>query len=141
MENKSSSIPKACACAEVGGKLFGVSSRVKDFEVISLDDHPSHKHMALVVACGSDGAVRLWSLAIEAFEDRRAAPSKQCSNIPTPSQEGKLLGAYETGNRITCMIAFLMQKPEDPAVMSDFELEEDEGNGVEGESSSDEAEE
>jgi protein MAK11 len=142
-EDKSDSIPKACACAQVGGKLSGISGRVKDFEILGLHDHPSHKDISLIVACGSDGAVRVWSLGAGALENPKstATAAKQGSKTSSPPpQVGKLLGTYETGNRITCMVAFVMQKPEDPSVMSDSELEVDEENGVEEDSSSDEEE-
>lgn len=125
-EDSSISIPKAPACAEVGGKLLGISGRVKDFEIFSLAGQPSHKDIILIVACGSDGAVRVWSLHIGAFE------SKISPAISSPPRVGKLLGTYETGNRITCMVAFIMQNPQDESLTSDFEAERDEEDGVEG---------
>jgi protein MAK11 len=105
---------------------------VKDFELFSLAEQPSHKDIILIVACGSDGAVRVWSLNIGAFE------TKLFTAISSPPRAGKLLGTYETGNRITCMVAFIMQNPQDESLTSDFEAERDEEDGVEG-SGSDEA--
>jgi len=141
-ENKLDSIPKACARAQVGGKFSGISGRVKDFEILGLHDHPSHKDISLIVACGSDGAVRVWSLGAGALEEPKstATAAEQGSKTSSPPQVGKLLGTYETGNRITCMVAFVMQKPEDPSVTSNSEVEMDEENGVEEDSSSDEEE-
>jgi len=127
-EDSSISIPKVSARAEVGGKLFGISGRVKDFELFSLAEQPSHKDIILIVACGSDGAVRVWSLNIGAF----AFETKLSTAISSPPRVGKLLGTYETGNRITCMVAFIMQNPQDESLTSDFEAERDEEDGVDG---------
>jgi protein MAK11 len=142
VEDKSNSIPKARAYAEVGGKLAGVSGRVKDFEVFSLVDELSHEDKNLIVACGSDGAVRVWSVAAEAFDDQNltTAASKQDLKASSPPQVGKLLGVYETGNRITCMVAFLMQKSEGPSMLSESESDGNEQNGAVEESSTDDSE-
>lgn len=84
-----------CPClAELGGKAAGVEGRIKDFEILQLE--PSS---LLVVTASSDGAVRLWTITDTTV--LRNAQSK-------PRQIGDLVGMLETGNRITCMGAFIM---------------------------------
>lgn len=83
------------------------------------------------MTCGSDGAVRLWSLRAEEF---RAAESESSDAQGETRQIGTLLDTYETGDRITCMVAFVMQQPQEPVVdESEFESEA----GADNESSSD----
>jgi len=53
----------------------------------------------LVVTASSDGAVRLWTITDTTL--LRNAQTK-------PRQIGDLVGMLETGNRITCMGAFIM---------------------------------
>ncbi|RMD39647.1 hypothetical protein DV735_g5485, partial [Chaetothyriales sp. CBS 134920] len=103
-------VPNAAILGQLGGKEAGVEGRIKDFELLSWPDDPAQ---AVIVTAGSDGAVKLWRLP---FEDL-GKTKKQSSPV------GRLLGAYETGNRITCLRAFVMQPPreEDEGGLSDFE--------------------
>ena len=95
--------------AQMGGKLAGLSGRVKDFEVLSLNS-PEGMASTVVVTASSDGAVRLWQLRLG------GSPQKDV-------QTGQLIGTYETGNRITCLKAFVMLPPnaEDDVGLSEFE--------------------
>ncbi|KAI6899513.1 hypothetical protein KC331_g20863 [Hortaea werneckii] len=85
----------ACPCvAQLGGRGAGVSGRIKDFEIISSKD--THSPVAVVVTASSDGAVRLWSMSQDDVITESA------------SQAGKLIATLETGSRITCMAAFML---------------------------------
>ena len=85
----------ACPCvAQLGGRGAGVIGRIKDFEIISSKD--THSPVAVVVTASSDGAVRLWSMSQDDVITESA------------SQAGKLIATLETGSRITCMAAFML---------------------------------
>ncbi|ODM24298.1 hypothetical protein SI65_01994 [Aspergillus cristatus] len=127
-----SSIPFAEPIAQLGGKANGLPGRIKDFEVFSLKDEPTVKKDAfLVVTANSDGAVRVWLV-----DGKELKKQNDSENAPTTSQVGKLLNTYETGNRITCMKAFVMLPAEDQSTLEDLDDEEDEES--EEEESSDE---
>ncbi|KAL1965658.1 hypothetical protein VTN77DRAFT_5335 [Rasamsonia byssochlamydoides] len=142
-DDSESSIPDAQIRAQLGGKACGLSGRVKDFEVLSLADSAAWKDHFLLVTCGSDGAVRLWLLRREELEKPKSGPPNgDTKSEVQPRQVGKLLSTYETGNRITCMVAFVMQKPEDPSAMGESEFESgsgEEDNDDDDESSSEES--
>jgi len=126
-----SSIPFAEPIAQLGGKANGLPGRIKDFEVFSLKDEPMvKKDVFLVVTANSDGAVRVW--LVDGKELKEQNDSK---NAPTAPQVGKLLSTYETGNRITCMKAFVMLPAEDQSTLDDLDEEDDDS---EEEESSDE---
>ena len=95
--------------AQLGGKAAGLSGRIKDFEVLSLNNAEGMSS-TIVVTASSDGAVRVWRLRFSGF------PQKEV-------QTGQLVGTYETGNRITCLEAFVMLPPntEDDIGLSEFE--------------------
>lgn len=118
------SIPYTQVRAQLGGRPCGLSGRVKDFDILLLDESQSRlwKNDYLVVTCSSDGAVRIWlltrkelQLAAKKQQDGDSKKQKQEEKGTTTAsvqQVGKLLGTYETGNRITCLKAFVMQPPE-----------------------------
>jgi protein MAK11 len=125
-DDSESPIPDAEIRAQLGGKALGLSGRVKDFEVLSLADFEPWKDQFVIVTCGSDGAVRLWLLRRdEIAKPKSEPPNGNAEN--EPRQIGKLLSTYETGNRITCMVAFAMQKPQDPAAIGESEFESGSG--------------
>ncbi|KAJ9245554.1 hypothetical protein DTO169E5_859 [Paecilomyces variotii] len=128
-EDGEEQIPDAVVIAQFGGKPSGLSGRVKDFEILELDGPGAFKDSLAVVTGGSDGAVRIWLVAKEDLKTRETEKSKKESkkDAPSPSQVGTLLGTYETGNRITCLKAFVMRQFDDPSATddSDFESEEE----------------
>lgn len=97
VEGKDAPLPAAKLIAQLGGKDAGLSGRIKDFAALSLGEAPAKE--LLIVSAGSDGAVRIWQLS--------STKDLASQNGPT-RQVGKLLGTYETGNRITCLKAFVM---------------------------------
>ncbi|KAB5558131.1 WD40-repeat-containing domain protein [Coniochaeta sp. 2T2.1] len=90
-------LPNAKLVAQLGGKEAGVSSRIKDFKFLALDGEEG-KRFWYVITGSSDGKLRVWKL--EADELKGGDREKK--------QVGKLLGAYDTQNRITCVEGFVM---------------------------------
>ncbi|GAB7359323.1 hypothetical protein MBLNU230_g5974t1 [Neophaeotheca triangularis] len=92
-----------CACvAQLGGTAAGTSGRVKDFETLQLPAQEGNAKSLLVVTGSSDGAVRLWTLQADELlktDSQKGAALKQV---------GSLVGTQETGDRITCLGAFVM---------------------------------
>lgn len=119
-----SSIPLAKAVAQLGGRQAQLAGRVKDFKVLDIaqndkdGDKDKNPSAAVVIAGSSDGAIRLWS-----FKPTDLTPSTQANgDKDQTTQIGKLIGTYETGNRITCLDAFIMLPAADVEVgLSEFE--------------------
>ena len=116
-------IPICEAVGQLGGAAEGLTSRIKDFEILSQPDSQS----MLVVTGSSDGAIRLWLLDQAELTDKSSvlegsmenayeSPSDvghvNANGVSTITQVGSLLGSYEAGNRITCLKAFVMSDPE-----------------------------
>ncbi|KAF2403185.1 WD40 repeat-like protein, partial [Trichodelitschia bisporula] len=89
-------IPPCRLVAILGGTDAGTSGRIKDFVFLSL---PGGER-CLVVTGSSDGAVRVWLLAIADVKGEIGGGG--------PVQVGRLLGTYETGRRITCLTGFVL---------------------------------
>jgi protein MAK11 len=129
IEGREPSLPSAKLIAQLGGieaaKLIatenrekediGLLGRVKDFTVLRTEGSRD----VYIVAASSDGAVRLWKLSTEDL----------ASHNGKTKQVGTLLGdACETGNRITCVTAFVMLPTAEDAEddIDEFEGFEDE---------------
>lgn len=83
--------------AYTGGEKHGIKSRVKDFVILDLNKHGFAGRL-IVVGC-SDGNVKMITISE--------------SEVLKPSQEDRFVGtasaaSYSTGNRITCLTAFVM---------------------------------
>ncbi|KAI9753761.1 MAG: p21-activated protein kinase-interacting protein 1-like protein [Lichina confinis] len=123
-------IPNARILGELGGSGVGVSGRVKDFVLLPLMVDPSETEVEdtlLVVTGSSDGSIRIWHVkACELIEAERSVADGSTDAAPDPSsakskaagqqkphaaQKGQLLGASETGLRITCLVAYVMTEP------------------------------
>ena len=111
--------PLCEAIGHVGEGADDVRSRIKDFAVLDLQMGVSTSR--LVVAAGSDGAIRLWILdrlrpkaAVDSTVNGNGIPptpdeaGSRGLAAPSVSQVGTLAGVYETGNRITCLSAFIL---------------------------------
>lgn len=105
-------LPHAKCIGQVGGKEMGVAGRIKDFTILRA---PTAASNFVIAAGSSDGKVRVFNVAAKELEKAR----KNNINDNTkkegepPKQLGKLMGAYETQNRITCLEAFvLIPRPE-----------------------------
>ena len=125
---KTRAMPTAKLLGQIGGKEEGVSMRIKDFAVV--DNSQGGTRRVFIIGGSSDGKVRVWKLEL----DKLRRGSKQ-----RPQQVGRLLGTYETQNRITCLVAFAMIPRPEGAEDSEDE-EEDEGGEAESESDDDEDE-
>ncbi|EAW10222.1 putative 60S ribosome biogenesis protein Mak11 [Aspergillus clavatus NRRL 1] len=122
-DDDESPIPYAEAVAQIGGRAAGFPGRVKDFEILNVGQEAgAKKGDLLVVTANSEGVVRVWmlrtkDLAPNTKETTKATDEK--SKEPENLQAGKLLNVYETGNRITCLKAFVMLPSEDPSTLDD----------------------
>lgn len=138
-ENDSeSSIPFATPVAQIGGKQAGLPGRIKDFDILSLEEQAKEIHKDFLVVTGnSDGVVRIWKVT-----GKDLVPAKQPKDTKDLTHQiGKLLTTYETGNRITCLASFIMLPAEDQSTLLDSEDEDEEEEQEEVESSSDESDE
>ncbi|KAI0834456.1 insulin-induced protein-domain-containing protein [Hypoxylon sp. FL0890] len=111
-------LPAAKLIAQIGGKEAGVLGRIKDFAVIKVSGKDGED--SFVIAAGSsDGKLRIFKLAVAELKEARKSKTTQTVGKTV----GKLLGTYETQNRITCVEAFAMiprpEDVEDTVIMSD----------------------
>ncbi|KAJ4292136.1 Protein mak11 [Collariella sp. IMI 366227] len=110
------------------GKTLKVAKmgRIKDFVVLPVQDEEGRRRF-YVVAGSSDGRMRMWQIGAEELSGVKG--EKECKK-----QVGKLLGKYETQNRITCVDAFVMIPRPAGAEESEYEFdseEEDEDSDAE----------
>lgn len=120
-EDADSVIPHATPVAQVGGKQAGFPGRIKDFDVLSLQNQSKQLSDGILLVTGnSEGVVRIWRVT-----SKDLTVSKK-SKESTP-QVGALLTTYETGNRVTCLASFVMLPAEDPDTLVDSEDDEEEG--------------
>ena len=119
------SIPFATPIAQIGGKQAGFPGRIKDFEILSLEDQPKELRVgSLVVTGNSEGTVRIWKLDSQGlFSSERTKGSEKPKH--TIRQVGKLLVTYETGNRITCLASYIMLPASDSSTLPDLTSEEE----------------
>ncbi len=89
-------MPSARVIAYLGGKQNGLSGRIKDFTVLRVDGRVGS---LIIVGGSSDGSIRLWKLQVADLKPHENQTAKHV---------GSLMGMYETGNRITCLKAFVM---------------------------------
>ncbi|KAF2200813.1 WD40 repeat-like protein [Delitschia confertaspora ATCC 74209] len=112
-------IPACPLLAQLGGPAAGITSRIKDFEILPLPLASSSPATTfIIVTASSDGSTRLWTLSssdliLSASKEASADGGKK-EGYSTAKQVGTPIGTYATGNRITCLKAFVMTgKPED----------------------------
>lgn len=110
---KSAGLPSAKLLAQLGGKETGLSGRTKDFKLLKVGTDSF-----LAITAGSDGTVRIWRFSGSGISVQKDGK---------PKQIGKLIGTCETGNRITCLEAFvLLAIPDDAKDVVDVEVSDDE---------------
>ena len=119
-------ISNAKAIGQIGGNLDELRGRIKDFEILKLPAANGSTQNLLIITGSSDGSVRLWMLdpaQLTSGKPNLSRPpngelhdpsnnkdlGKSLNPLSTP-QVGRLLGTYETGNRITCLKAFIMSE-------------------------------
>jgi protein MAK11 len=104
-------IPDASLVAQLGGRAVDISTRIKDFEILPVGEQESNSHIEgafsyVISTASSDGTIRIWSLLPEELHVEKEKPAEGVTT-PVP-QVGQILAKYETGNRITCLKAFVM---------------------------------
>jgi protein MAK11 len=119
-EGKDLLLPSGTLVAYTGGKEEGISGRIKDFTILRLDDEAQS---LIIVGASSDGSIRLWKLSIA---ELKSTDRKKAGHV------GSSIGIYETGNRITCLTAFVML-PQTEGAEEESEVEA--GDGEEASSS------
>lgn len=120
-----SAIQPSTPFAQLGGATEGLIGRVKDFEVLCVLQTGNF----VIVTASSDGSIRLWAVShldlLKVASDfvapnfERPTKDEKLSK-PETSQIGQILGTYEAGNRITCLVAFLMNSPQREATTNGF---------------------
>jgi len=101
-------LPTLSCLAELGGQEAGITSRIKDFEVLQLPLVAAASQPLIVITANSDGGVRLWALESDAISALGKSTDGDEVAEKHPEKVGRLLGTLETGNRITCLGAFVM---------------------------------
>lgn len=131
--NEVSSIALIEPIAQLGGRSQGQPGRIKNFAVLRPGHSKEWRTSFLVVTSGSDGGLRVWTLdqgelpKSGKFSKKDSTENSKgvASTANEATRVGKLVASYETGNRITCMKAFIMREPD-----TDFdEISESEPNG------------
>lgn len=117
---KALTIPNATLIAQLGGPKADVANRIKDFEILNMPQDDATPTKTIIVTGGSDGTVRLWFLHLEELTLQKEADA-------TVPQVGQLLAKYETGNRITCLRAFVMTERLEENGQGEGEVEDIEG--------------
>jgi len=130
------------AIAQIGGVASGFIGRIKDFEILTVASGGGPAESPLLFVTGSsDGAVRVWKFSSSELETRTEidGDSTQVAlGAGKTSQVGTLLGTHESGHRITCLAAFVMDGPTDEGLDDhDEEMANAEDNDDESGSDSD----
>lgn len=110
--------PNIQAIGGLGGPQEGIVSRIKDFEVLKHTINGGSVEYRIVVAGSSDGTIRVWALDLAQFATEvessiggsqlNKSAQGQIREAPPARLVGRLIGTFETGNRITCLKAFVM---------------------------------
>lgn len=111
-KDKNKKLSRAKFLGQIGGKEAGVTGRIKDFKILQTEEVPEALYL---VSANSDGKLRLWEVSRESLQTKKAEKTEQV---------GKLLGSYETQNRITCIEAFVMIPRPEGVEESEDEVEE-----------------
>lgn len=109
-EVNTNELPRIPCLAHLGGREAGITNRVKDFVILQVPaDYLLPSPPLVIASVHSDGNVRLWTFSPSELEEQQVEAVENGSNAaPQTKQVGRLLGAQETGNRITCLGAFVM---------------------------------
>ena len=118
--------PACPAVAQLGRPQAGGAGRIKDFEVLRIPSGVSTNDSSLLcITASSDGVVRIWSLDLHSLSlsnnPKTPASVFNASTVKPvpdgiarePRQVGTLIGSHETGNRIICLTAFVMDEGAD----------------------------
>jgi protein MAK11 len=122
--NGGSYLPSCVFIGQLGGQDGELSRRIKDFQLIPVvnEQDTTRSQSLIVTTAGSDGFVRLWVVNLEELissnpenkttDDAQEKSNGMVSNVrigsQSPRQVGRLIGSYDTNNRITCLVGFLL---------------------------------
>ncbi|PPJ59030.1 hypothetical protein CBER1_01705 [Cercospora berteroae] len=123
---EASKLPRLQCVAQLGGEAAGVSGRIKDFEALTL---PGADASIVFVTAGSDGAIRLWAASADEISSEAEGATRQV---------GRLVATHETGDRVTCLGAFVLDGKASDGVDDATEDMADAGLGADAEDDSDE---
>ena len=123
-EEPTNSIPDCEVIAQLGGAGMGMSTRIKDFEILrrpGSEGESEESNDIVVVTGSSDGAIRVWAVTAGELSVGRQLTAGKVSDpekgtATAIKQIGRLQGTYETRNRITCLKAFVMSNEEDDSL-------------------------
>lgn len=117
-QSQENTAPTIQAIGCLGGPQEGIEGRIKDFEILNHTVNGGSMECPIVVAGSSDGTIRLWALDPTQFaRELKSSTGRSQFNesaqgpvpeVPQARQLGRLIGTFETGNRITCLKAFVM---------------------------------
>lgn len=112
--DSSEPVKGARAVAQLGGRTAGISGRIKDFKLLQIKGEGINITGYIVVTASSDGSIKTWYI--------KASEVNLETNKDKVVQIGNLIGTYETGNRVTCLDAFVMRSASDGfGGLSEFE--------------------
>ena len=131
-----SDLPTFLAVGQIGGAKEGSASRIKDFECLEIPGDTEPSSSKLIVTGSSDGVIRIWNLDLSSAKIQLPKrPAQDYDGIhgrhqqPGPNktvrQLGQAIGKYDTGNRITCLRAFVMLDAADETDTSNLIAKED----------------
>jgi protein MAK11 len=125
------SIPNAVAKGQLEHRSGGGTGRIKDFEILDLPRRVGSTSDLLIVTGSSSGEVRIWAVPRNDLKAKGGASGEgtgETNGLTASKQVGRMLGTYETGNRITCLRAFMMNEPDEDNDNSfeDFDNQDDE---------------
>ncbi|KAF2222342.1 WD40-repeat-containing domain protein [Elsinoe ampelina] len=107
------SLPQCPCMAEIPTLEARSSGRIKDFEILELPE--SHQSTLIFITASSDGAARLWAVEKSSLDPPVAPNGVVSGKVDAIGKEvksvGALIGVRETGNRLTCIVAFVMDEP------------------------------
>jgi protein MAK11 len=120
--SRSTSYPVCRAVAQLGGAAVDSTGRIKDFQILVLPSSSKEQESSLLCVAGSsDGAVRLWQLHASDLSSLDVEDKVSDGQVQPVRQVGTLVGTQETGSRITCIVAFVMDRPSDHIEIKDDE--------------------
>lgn len=113
---KGKPIPEASLVAQLGGRSVDLTTRIKDFQIMAVGEQESSTEIEgafsyVISTASSDGTIRFWSLLpeeLQVAEKLKAKEKETAGATESILQVGQILAKYETGNRITCLKAFVM---------------------------------
>ncbi|MCJ1384821.1 hypothetical protein MMC17_007939 [Xylographa soralifera] len=144
-----SPISSCVPLGQLGGKDTELTVRVKDFEFLAPTTVEKIETGGIIITASSDGSIRIWSIRRSELNGNLQATNGTSDHLHLQKQNsvgeqnhvknlsrslirqcGTLLATHETGNRITCLKAFIMLSPSTPLVAMANNLDSDVFEGI-----------